>query len=68
MFIQPEWLWKQENGSGMHQWIKQKENPHPNDVDIIVYGAYYRMQVSCPKKHSIHRLFARHGQVFNLII
>ncbi|MFJ7841923.1 agmatinase family protein [Lysinibacillus sphaericus] len=39
MFIQPEWQWKQENGSGMHQWIKQKQNPHTNDVDIIVYGA-----------------------------
>lgn len=23
----------------MHQWIKQKENPHPNDVDVILYGA-----------------------------
>ncbi|MGE7843474.1 agmatinase family protein [Lysinibacillus sp. NPDC093712] len=39
MFIQPEWQWKQENGSSMHQWIKQKQNPHANDVDIIVYGA-----------------------------
>ncbi|MGG2112682.1 agmatinase family protein [Lysinibacillus pakistanensis] len=39
MFIQPECQWKQEKGSAMHQWIKQKENPHPNDVDIIIYGA-----------------------------
>lgn len=39
MFIQPEWQYKQENGSAMHQWVKQKENPLPNDVDIILYGA-----------------------------
>lgn len=39
MFIQPECQWKQENGSAMHQWIKQQLNPNPNDVDIVVYGA-----------------------------
>lgn len=39
MFIQPKCQWKQENGSALHQWIKQQANPNPNDVDIIVYGA-----------------------------
>ncbi|UZN01207.1 hypothetical protein OL548_31970 [Lysinibacillus sp. MHQ-1] len=39
MFIEPECRWKQENGSAMHQWIKQQTNPNPNDVDIVVYGA-----------------------------
>ena len=39
MFIQSECQWKQENGSAMHQWIKQQANPNPNEVDIVVYGA-----------------------------
>jgi len=39
MFTQSECQWKQENGSAMHQWIKQQTNPNPNEVDIVVYGA-----------------------------
>ncbi len=59
MFIQPEWLWKQENGSGMHQWIKQKENPHPNDVDIIVYGALLSYASELSKKAQYPQAFRK---------
>lgn len=68
MFIQPEWQWKQENGSGMHQWIKQKQNPHANDVDIIVYGALLSYASDPMKKHSILLLFGKRGRAFNPII
>lgn len=35
--IQPDWLWKRENGSGVHQWIDQ--NPRPINPDVVLYGA-----------------------------
>ncbi|MFJ7731859.1 agmatinase family protein [Lysinibacillus sp. NPDC097231] len=50
MFIQPGWQWKQEKGSAMHQWIKQQENPHPNDVDIVLYGALLSYASEASKK------------------
>lgn len=39
MFIKPRCAWGESRGSGMHQWIKQKENPHPSEVDVILYGS-----------------------------
>ncbi|MFJ7951250.1 agmatinase family protein [Lysinibacillus sp. NPDC096418] len=39
MFIKPRCSWEESKGSGLHQWIKQKENPHPSEVDVIVYGS-----------------------------
>lgn len=39
MFIKSLCCWEESEGPGLHQWIKQKENPQPNDVDVIVYGS-----------------------------
>lgn len=39
MFTHPEWRWQISKGSGVHQWIKQLENPKPEETDIIIYGA-----------------------------
>lgn len=35
--IQPEWLWKKEQGSGVHQWIEQ--NPTPTNPTVVLYAA-----------------------------
>ena len=68
MFIQSECQWKQENGSALHQWIKQQTNPNPNEVDIVVYGALYRMPMVRRQKRNTQQPFVRLGQVFNRII
>ena len=35
--IQPEWYWKKEKGSGVHQWIEQ--NPTPKNPDVVLFAA-----------------------------
>lgn len=35
--IQPEWQWKKEKGSGVHQWIDQ--NAAPTNPDIVLFAA-----------------------------
>ena len=39
MFIKPKCNWEESRGSGLHQWIKQKENPQPSEGDVILYGS-----------------------------
>jgi len=35
--IQPDWQWKKEEGSGVHQWIEQ--NPFPVNPDVVLFAA-----------------------------
>lgn len=49
MFIKPLCCWEESKGFGLHQWIKQKENPQPSDVDVIVYGSLLTYTNDCMK-------------------
>ncbi|GLC89773.1 agmatinase family protein [Lysinibacillus piscis] len=69
MFVQSECQWKQEKGSAMNQWIKQKANPEPNDVDVILCGALLSYAQETAKKAQYPTAFRKgwsHFQSYNL--
>ncbi|WP_313893959.1 agmatinase family protein [Psychrobacillus sp.] len=35
--VQPEWQWKKEQGTGVHQWIEQ--NTSPENPDVVLFTA-----------------------------
>lgn len=53
MFIKPKCCWEESRGSGLHQWIKQKENPQPSEVDVILYGSLLSYKDD-PKKTALY--------------